>query len=57
MEKIKTLQMRGVTRRFATTTALQNFNLEISGGQFVTLLGPSGCGNLLRSTAWPVCWI
>jgi len=48
MEKITTLQMRGITRRFATTTALQNFNLEMSGGQFVTLLGPSGCG---KSTA------
>jgi putative spermidine/putrescine transport system ATP-binding protein len=48
MEKIKTLQMRGVTRRFATTTALERFDLEINGGQFVTLLGPSGCG---KSTA------
>jgi putative spermidine/putrescine transport system ATP-binding protein len=48
MEKIKTLQMRGVTRRFATTTALESFNLAINGGQFVTLLGPSGCG---KSTA------
>src|SRR5438105_12198710 len=48
MEKIKTLQMRSITRRFGTTTALQNFNLDMSGGQFVTLLGPSGCG---KSTA------
>ena len=40
--------MRGITRRFGTTTALQDFNLEMSGGQFVTLLGPSGCG---KSTA------
>jgi putative spermidine/putrescine transport system ATP-binding protein len=48
MEKITTLQMRGVTRRFGTTTALENFNLDMSGGQFVTLLGPSGCG---KSTA------
>lgn len=48
MEKITTLQMRGITRRFATTTALENFNLDMSGGQFVTLLGPSGCG---KSTA------
>lgn len=48
MEKIETLQMRGVTRRFGAATALQDFNLEIPGGKFVTLLGPSGCG---KSTA------
>jgi putative spermidine/putrescine transport system ATP-binding protein len=48
MEKIKTLKMKGVTRRFGNTTALHDFHLEMSGGQFVTLLGPSGCG---KSTA------
>ncbi len=48
MDKITTLEMRGVTRRFGTTAALENFNLDMSGGQFVTLLGPSGCG---KSTA------
>lgn len=48
MEKITTLEMRGITRRFGATTALENFNLDMSGGQFVTLLGPSGCG---KSTA------
>jgi putative spermidine/putrescine transport system ATP-binding protein len=48
MERIKTLQMQGVTRRFSATIALHEFNLEIAGGQFVTLLGPSGCG---KSTA------
>src|SRR6266567_6867032 len=36
--------MRGVTRRFGTTTALYDFNLEVAGGQFITFLGPSGCG-------------
>lgn len=48
MERIETLLLRGVTRRFSATTALQDFNLEITGGKFVTLLGPSGCG---KSTA------
>src|SRR6266567_3440003 len=36
--------MRGVTRRFGTTTALYDFNLEVLGGKFITFLGPSGCG-------------
>ncbi len=48
MEKIKRLVMKGVTRRFGTTTALHRFDLDITGGQFITLLGPSGCG---KSTA------
>src|SRR5450432_164776 len=48
MKKIEKLIIRGMTRRFAATTALQQFNLEIAGGEFITLLGPSGCG---KSTA------
>ena len=44
MEPIEKLQLQSVTRRFGTTTALADFNLEIPGGTFVTLLGPSGCG-------------
>lgn len=48
MEKIDTLVMRGITRRFDATTALHDFNLALQGGTFTTLLGPSGCG---KSTA------
>jgi putative spermidine/putrescine transport system ATP-binding protein len=44
MEPIEKLQLQGITRRFGTTAALTDFNLEIPGGTFVTLLGPSGCG-------------
>ena len=44
MEPIQKLQMRGVTRRFGAATALDHFDLEITGGSFVSLLGPSGCG-------------
>ncbi|MEP7288869.1 MAG: ABC transporter ATP-binding protein [Chloroflexota bacterium] len=48
MEKIKKLELRGVSRSFGTTQALYDFNLEVAGGMFVSLLGPSGCG---KSTA------
>lgn len=44
MEKIKKLELRDVGRAFGTTQALYAFNLEITGGMFVSLLGPSGCG-------------
>lgn len=44
MGKITSLVMRDMTRRFGSATALDHFNLEITGGSFVTLLGPSGCG-------------
>lgn len=44
MERIETLLMKGVTRRFGSAAALYDFTLEIKGGAFTTLLGPSGCG-------------
>jgi putative spermidine/putrescine transport system ATP-binding protein len=44
MERVHSLMMRHVTRRFGTTTALEDFTLEIAGRSFVSLLGPSGCG-------------
>jgi putative spermidine/putrescine transport system ATP-binding protein len=44
MEPIQKLEMKGVTRRFGAATALDHFDLEITGGHFVSLLGPSGCG-------------
>jgi spermidine/putrescine transport system ATP-binding protein len=47
------LDIRNVTKRFGTVTAVQNVNLEIERGEFFSLLGPSGCGKttLLRMIA------
>jgi spermidine/putrescine transport system ATP-binding protein len=38
------LDLRGVTKRFASVTAVDDLSLFIRSGEFLTLLGPSGCG-------------
>jgi ABC-type Fe3+/spermidine/putrescine transport system ATPase subunit len=45
-----TVVLRGVTKRFGETTAVDAVDLTVPGGSYVVLLGPSGCGKttLLR---------
>ena len=38
------LTLRGVEKRFGNFPAVQDFNLDLTSGEFVSLLGPSGCG-------------
>ena len=47
------LQVRGVSRRFDRTLALEATDLHVAENDFVTILGPSGCGKstLLRIVA------
>ncbi len=47
---MKSIELRGVTKRFRGEAILENINLVIPSGKFFALLGPSGCGKttLLR---------
>jgi putative spermidine/putrescine transport system ATP-binding protein len=38
------LDIEGVQKKFAQTTAVERFDLRVERGEFVSFLGPSGCG-------------
>jgi ABC-type sugar transport system ATPase subunit len=38
------LQLRGVVKRFGEVTVVQQLDLDVAEGEFVVLLGESGCG-------------
>ena len=38
------VQLVDLVKRFTEVTAVDGINLEITGGEFFSLLGPSGCG-------------
>src|SRR5574338_174615 len=48
-----TIVIQNLTKRFGNVAAVNNVNLNIEPGSFLTLLGPSGCGKttLLRCIA------
>lgn len=47
------VQLQGITRRFANTTAIDDITFEVPAGEFWVLVGPSGCGKstILRTIA------
>src|SRR5262252_9124689 len=38
------VQLIGVTKRFGDVTAVDQVDLEVSSGEFLSVIGPSGCG-------------
>jgi len=38
------IELEGVTKRFGSVVAVNDLNLQVEEGAFLTLLGPSGCG-------------
>jgi ABC-type Fe3+/spermidine/putrescine transport system ATPase subunit len=47
------LQLRNITKRFGSVTAVSAASLDVEKGSFVCFVGPSGCGKttLLRIIA------
>jgi putative spermidine/putrescine transport system ATP-binding protein len=41
---IKRIWVQNLSKRFGDLVALKDFELEVEGGEFISLLGPSGCG-------------
>lgn len=40
------LSLKNVSKAFDGKTVLDSLDLDILNGEFITLLGPSGCGSL-----------
>ena len=38
------VELRAVTKRFGSLTAVNTVTLKVRKGEFLSLLGPSGCG-------------
>ena len=38
------LTLTDISKTFKDTAAVADFNLDVTGGEFVSFLGPSGCG-------------
>jgi spermidine/putrescine transport system ATP-binding protein len=38
------VELRSVTKRFGSVTAVDSIDLDVEPGEFLSLLGPSGCG-------------
>lgn len=45
-------QLRGVTKRYGTTTALAGIDLEVRSGELLAVLGPNGAGKSTSIALW-----
>ncbi|HBT00269.1 MAG TPA: ABC transporter ATP-binding protein, partial [Citreicella sp.] len=39
-----TMEIRSVSKNYGTIRVLDDINLQIGDGEFIVLVGPSGCG-------------
>lgn len=47
------IEFRNIEKFYGSNQVLKGIDLNIEKGQFVTLLGPSGCGKVRFCDAWP----
>ena len=38
------IELRRVSKRYGSVTVIEDLSLEMQPGEFVVLVGPSGCG-------------
>jgi putative spermidine/putrescine transport system ATP-binding protein len=38
------LELEGVAKQFGAQTVVDDFSLSVGKGEFISFLGPSGCG-------------
>ena len=38
------IQVKDLTLSFGSVSVLKNMNIDVAEGEFIVLLGPSGCG-------------
>src|SRR5439155_6898197 len=43
-ELVYDVELRAVTKRFGSLTAIDGVDLKVHRGEFLSILGPSGCG-------------
>ncbi len=43
-DRTSLVELRGVTKRFGQVVAVRDLSLSVQEGEFLTLLGPAGCG-------------
>ena len=44
MERKVKLQITGMEKKYKNGDGVENINIDVYEGEFVTMLGPSGCG-------------